>query len=1854
MSSPLVNQPSSSSMPTPFKKCGLLRSTPPVPTDPPSFTWKGGLFVDVFFQDAWWEAVLLDDIVTMEENTFVNVMYPEGDRAYVPVKNLRISQVWDEVTGKWINKGSCDLSRFLDRRGIAMEEIMQATSTDQDDFCQTCSGGSEAKLNNDFSAFSVAGLPGSNAAGTALQNMAYNVQARAACNGDLKDSCTDQRGHESHIFEGHLQSSLQEADLFYTSQPNDLLGDTGCVERCEAFESLNYIENGDLCSAGIDIKDGKQNVQPTAGMQQCNKNFSEAGGGAAFEPVALPLGQVGDQTGASEEQSQSNLVETYRVGTASCISQLSKSLEETRCIHRNVDESSGCIRCSNHNGKPCFDSKESKDNGKVVQVSNVMEHCSQTAFEGEAKYGLEFGLSQLVDANCGHQEPVQIPLREALSCTYPPDNLLKKLGCLCRSACEGSESSRSSAKLCSEGTGLIDSETAVNERLQNCAEASSEVGAKVGLENAGQFISGQYSTKNGIFQVSLQSAPFDIGRVDDTSFASLQSTPLDCGTVDDAYQTLEPHNVEEKTGCLRENASEGFESLKFFDSNRNQCSGDGEIAHESKAMQPCSEVVSKAEKNSVFDTARRSVCQLSNDRVTSEDPIHSTCEENSTGITTSSNYLTNNITMTRGFFRNELVGREGPQSVKSSNIYVEPNSDIALYQGNGEAVREVHASDLLLPKEEESNANLEYPVETVIESSTSQKSGLEYGESLCGKVGDSSAMPALSTTDRFQGEEDARLCVKQVCLPDMLINSSLLAEAKPSFFTPSLPICHPSEELTTNICETETGKYSSIGGGFIDCEGGSDSQKIGEEGTMNFVENNMERTIVPASWATFSSQGWAESVSEAEQDGLGCILGQSDSGGSRSPVNFFHSVTQSQQRTEESDKSDLERSVNHLNEYYCDRSKRCGRDVDSKGLRGAYSCQLSPSYKDTTCVKTQEIQATGYRMKRKATGESQERVVRTVLRDKHRSHARFLEGKIERRFDNDTLMSFRDRLVLQKRADALKKRAMEPRKVSDQGKESKKKVLIYSKQVEKDEEKDIALDKQNMIGVKPMSSLTSSVVKDKTLKLLTRDIAKEALLEAGFRIDLRPRRSRNYQDSVYVSPDGHAYWSLPKAWEALKKLQAEKPVHIDGQGSSEEISRLIGSHEKAAMSSLGGEGSKQSSLQDDRSALKEVFSRFGDDERLQSALTKRGTCTDSNLEISQNVTKQANMTNADLTDILLGDLGVLRRLTKKFLRKQRSEHSKSRDSLTPRLASADIFEEKRGSKRKQDSVTVSEVFERKILDDRGSSKKPQGICLFKSKEGKQKQASVTVSEVFEQKILDGRGSSKKSQGICLFKSKEGKKQGTIRSLKQTMLATKAAMEKDKKQGTFRSSKQTMPLTKATVAKLKNKKVEKPKGRSGLRLEVRRSSSTGSEEPACHSTRTVFAWMIDRGAVLEREKIFFLDKGNHQVVKEGVVTRDGILCSCCKRVFSVHSFEAHAGSKFSDWHQALVFTSGKRLLDGQLKAWDAEVHLRKAHNYIGISEDDTNDDTCLLCGDGGDLICCDGCPSTFHASCLQIDNIPEGDWFCPKCSCGSCGSRQCCEDKEDSNAIVCNQCEHRYHIACLHGCHSFIGEEAFCRSSCEQIFLSLRSLVGISHALPGGFSWTLLRCTEEDNVRDSIQSITQIDCHSKLAVALLVIKECFNPMVDPRTNVDMITHAMYNRWSDFDRLNYACFYTAVLENEGEIISVATIRIHGVRLAEMPLIGTREKYRRQGMCRLLVSIIEKLLSSLNVVLFVLPAIPELFDTWTLAFGFKPLDSSLKSTLKDISMMVFPGTELLQKPVALTPEKDYSPSQDAGAES
>ncbi|XP_014649348.1 PREDICTED: chromodomain-helicase-DNA-binding protein 4 isoform X2 [Ceratotherium simum simum] len=52
------------------------------------------------------------------------------------------------------------------------------------------------------------------------------------------------------------------------------------------------------------------------------------------------------------------------------------------------------------------------------------------------------------------------------------------------------------------------------------------------------------------------------------------------------------------------------------------------------------------------------------------------------------------------------------------------------------------------------------------------------------------------------------------------------------------------------------------------------------------------------------------------------------------------------------------------------------------------------------------------------------------------------------------------------------------------------------------------------------------------------------------------------------------------------------------------------------------------------------------------------------------------------------------------------------------------------------------------------------------------------------------------------------------------------------------------------------------------------------------------------------------------------------------------------------------------------------------------EDDHHMEFCRVCKDGGELLCCDTCPSSYHIHCLNppLPEIPNGEWLCPRCTC----------------------------------------------------------------------------------------------------------------------------------------------------------------------------------------------------------------------------------------------------------------------------
>ncbi|KAK9269746.1 hypothetical protein L1049_001524 [Liquidambar formosana] len=407
-------------------------------------------------------------------------------------------------------------------------------------------------------------------------------------------------------------------------------------------------------------------------------------------------------------------------------------------------------------------------------------------------------------------------------------------------------------------------------------------------------------------------------------------------------------------------------------------------------------------------------------------------------------------------------------------------------------------------------------------------------------------------------------------------------------------------------------------------------------------------------------------------------------------------------------------------------------------------------------------------------------------------------------------------------------------------------------------------------------------------------------------------------------------------------------------------------------------------------------------------------------------------------------------------------------------------------------------------------------------------------------------------------------------------------------------------------------------------------------------RTVLSWLIDAGVLSLNDVIQYRNPKDDVVKKYGFVTRDGILCRCCSEVLSVSKFKIHAGFKLNRPCLNLFMESGKPYTLCQLQAWSAEYKTRKGGKQtVPLDEEDQNDDTCGLCGDGGELICCDNCPSTFHQACLSSQELPEGSWYCPSCTCRICGDLV--NDKEAPTSIValkCSQCEHKYHDACLKekgANEAEVSDTWFCGGSCQEVYLGLHSRVGFMNHIGDGCSWTLLRCIHDDQKVHSAQRLAvKAECNSKLAVALSIMEECFLSMVDPRTGIDMIPHVLYNWGSNFARLDFHGFYTVVLEKDDVLMSVASIRVHGVTVAEMPLIATCSKYRRQGMCRRLMNVIEEMLKSFKVEKLVISAIPNLVETWTVGFGFEPLEDSEKESLKNINLMVFPGTILLKKPL------------------
>lgn len=80
---------------------------------------------------------------------------------------------------------------------------------------------------------------------------------------------------------------------------------------------------------------------------------------------------------------------------------------------------------------------------------------------------------------------------------------------------------------------------------------------------------------------------------------------------------------------------------------------------------------------------------------------------------------------------------------------------------------------------------------------------------------------------------------------------------------------------------------------------------------------------------------------------------------------------------------------------------------------------------------------------------------------------------------------------------------------------------------------------------------------------------------------------------------------------------------------------------------------------------------------------------------------------------------------------------------------------------------------------------------------------------------------------------------------------------------------------------------------------------------------------------------------------------------------------------------------------------------------------------------------------------------------------------------------------------------------------RQIFSQLQKLLGVKQELGSGFSWSVVRRMDPASETLHLGFPQRIECNSKLAVALSVMDECFLPIVDRRSGINLIHKVLYN-------------------------------------------------------------------------------------------------------------------------------------------
>ncbi|TKY67145.1 Increased DNA methylation 1 [Spatholobus suberectus] len=337
---------------------------------------------------------------------------------------------------------------------------------------------------------------------------------------------------------------------------------------------------------------------------------------------------------------------------------------------------------------------------------------------------------------------------------------------------------------------------------------------------------------------------------------------------------------------------------------------------------------------------------------------------------------------------------------------------------------------------------------------------------------------------------------------------------------------------------------------------------------------------------------------------------------------------------------------------------------------------------------------------------------------------------------------------------------------------------------------------------------------------------------------------------------------------------------------------------------------------------------------------------------------------------------------------------------------------------------------------------------------------------------------------------------------------------------------------------------------------------------------------------------------------------GIVCSCCECEVSPSQFEAHAGWASRRKPYLHIYTSNGVSLH------ELSISLSKDRRF---STND-NDDLCSICRDGGDLLCCDGCPRAFHIDCVPLPCIPNGTWYCKYCQnvfqkdkyvernenakaagridgidpleqinqrcirivkefdlggCALCRGQDFSKSFGPRTVIICDQCEKEYHVGCLRDHNMQNLEELpegkwFCCSDCDQLHTALVNLVARGKEnLPD----SLLSLIRKKYADKGLETGADLDIKWRvlnwklaesdetrqlLSKAVAIFHERFDPIVHPTSGIDFIPTMLYGR--DIKGQDFGGMYCAVLTVNQVIVSAGIFRVFGSEVAEFPLVAT----------------------------------------------------------------------------------------------